>query len=154
MKAPHRSFRIERFEPRQIRRILAIEQVAFPSETYTREIFQDLYRDCGGFFFVVKYSRVIAGYMVTCVNEDRAEIISLAVHPSYRRRGGAKALMAHTLTALARRRVRQVHLMVRTENHQAIAFYESFGFVRQRRVANYYEDGGEGLRMRKLLRAE
>jgi ribosomal protein S18 acetylase RimI-like enzyme len=41
--------------------------------------------------------------------------------------------------------------MVRSTNTEGIRFYRTFGFLSQRRVARYYEDGGEGIQMRLRL---
>ncbi len=142
---------IRAFEPRHLPRILQIEQECFADDPYDREIFVDLYRECPGLFLVGKVSRRIDGYIVTAVNERRAEIVSIAVVPARRRSGVATALITHTLQLLATRRCRSVELMVRVDNEPAIAFYRKFGFRRRGIAPNYYGKRRPGLRMSKAL---
>jgi [ribosomal protein S18]-alanine N-acetyltransferase len=146
-----RGIRIEPFRWSQIRRILAIENAAFPREAYEKELFLELHRDCADLFFIAKQSGRIAGYIVTCTTRGGAEIISIAVDPLCRKRGLGAALMRHTLRKLRSRGIRTIRLMVRSTNAEGIRFYRSFGFLRERRVARYYEDGGEGIQMRLRL---
>jgi [ribosomal protein S18]-alanine N-acetyltransferase len=89
--------------------------------------------------------------MVTCRNREKAEIVSLAVNPDYRRRGLAGALMHSTLRSLRRTGARRVSLMVRPANHAAHTFYRSFGFRRVRLARGYYEDGGDAIIMARAL---
>lgn len=93
----------------------------------------------------------IAGYMVTCVTKRQAEIVSLAVHPDYRRRGVADALMRHTLRALSKAGVRRAELVVRTGNTAGAQLYRTLGFRRVRLLRRYYEDGGDGVLMARAI---
>jgi len=96
---------------------------------------------------VAKVGGRIAGYAVACAENRNAEIASLAVHPDYRRRGVAHALMRHCLRALRSTGVRRVELMVRTGNTAGAQLYRSLGFRRVRLVPRYYEDGGDAFLM-------
>jgi len=93
----------------------------------------------------------ISGYISTGADRQKAEIVSIAVHPDQRNRGIATALMTDTPAGLRRRGVRTVELMVRTTNRLAVRFYSRFGFKRLRRVARYYDDDAAGFPMRKRL---
>jgi ribosomal-protein-alanine N-acetyltransferase len=137
--------RVSRFRHIQLRRILAIEEAAFPGEAYSRRMFLDLECECGPLFYVARRGVRIVGYMVTCLERESAEIVSIAVHPEARGLGVGSALMRHTLSRLRRLGVSRLELMVRATNAAAIRFYRRFGFRRVRRVRGYYEDGGDGL---------
>ena len=100
---------------------------------------------------VAKLEGRIAGYMITCVEQRNAEIVSLAVHPHFRRRGVADALLRHALRALRKCGVRRVELMVRTGNTAGAQLYRSLGFRKVRLVRRYYEDGGDGFLMARAL---
>lgn len=143
--------RVSRFRWWRLKRILEIERASFAHEAYTREMFLELYRECGDLFLVARRQRRIVGYMVTCARGGRAEIVSIAVEPESRQLGVGKALMQHTLARLQERGVARLYLMVRPANTAGISFYRSFGFVGAGRVAHYYEDGGDGWRMKKVL---
>jgi ribosomal-protein-alanine N-acetyltransferase len=65
-------------------------------------------------------------------------ITTIAVRPEYRRRGHARALIGAALAAFPD--ASHVHLEVRPTNVEAIALYESLGFVETGRRPRYYGD--------------
>jgi ribosomal-protein-alanine N-acetyltransferase len=130
---------------------LRIERASFGTEAWPRKYFLELYGDCRGFFVVAKVGGRIAGYAVACAEKRNAEIASLAVHPDYRRRGVADALMRHTLGALRAAGVRRAELMVRTGNTAGAQLYRTLGFRRVRTMPGYYEDGGDGFLMARAI---
>ena len=140
------------FRLRHLDRILEIERASFGRDAWPRSLFLELYADCRELFFVIKDGRRIAGYIATCVAARNAEIVSLAVHPDYRRRGLAAALLRRTLRALRDAGARRAELMVRTGNQAGARLYRTFGFRRVRTVRRYYEDGGDGFLMVRAIR--
>ncbi len=68
-----------------------------------------------------------------------AEILNVAVHPSARRRGIARALLLRLLDVL----VGDVFLEVRTSNLAAIQLYQSLNFVRVGIRPAYYSQPSE-----------
>src|SRR5207248_2463878 len=94
------TLRIRRFRLPDLNRLLEIEQAAFPKAAYPRDLFLELYEDCGQLFFVALRGRSIAGYSVVCTRLPRAELISIAVDPKNRRQGIAEALLKRTLGRL------------------------------------------------------
>jgi ribosomal-protein-alanine N-acetyltransferase len=139
--------RLRRFRLADLDRLLEIERAAFPKAAYPRDLFLELYMDCGRLFYVALRGRSIAGYIITCVRLPRAELISIAVAPRHRRLGIAEALLQRTLARLRQAGAARLGLMVRARNRGAIALYRNFGFRRTGRVARYYENGEDGLRM-------
>jgi ribosomal-protein-alanine N-acetyltransferase len=147
-----RAIQIVPFRLRQLDRILQIERASFGRDAWPRKAFLEYYDDCRELFFVGKFSRRIAGYIIGCVEAGGGEITSLAVHPDYRRRGLAAALIGRVLRELRAGGIRRVELMVRVGNTAGEQLYRSFGFRRVRRVPRYYEDGGDGILMRLARR--
>ncbi len=84
---------------------------------------------------------VVLGYAVLWQGVDTADLQRVGVHPGYRRRGVARALLAG-LALDARPRVL---LEVRADNAAAIALYERHGFVALDRRRSYYRDGTDAL---------
>ena len=77
---------------------------------------------------------------------DEYEILSIATHPTHRRKGVARALI-HDFCS---RHKGDVFLEVRELNLGAIAFYEAMGFERTGIRHSYYGDTGEGAIVMKL----
>ncbi len=144
--------RTSRFRREQLDRIMEIECAVFPEESYDRDMFLDLHRNCGELFFVARRDGEIVGYATSCLERGGGEIVSIAVEPRLRRHGIGRALMRQTLRALAAAGAEAVSLAVRESNASAIAFYDTFGFERVRRMPGYYHDGEAAVRMRLRLR--
>jgi len=113
----------------------------------------ELMRECPALFFVAAAAARMAGYSSTVIARDEAELVSIAVHPRFRRRGVARALMKRTLALLKRTGVERCWLTVRAANREAIRLYEGLGFKHVRRVKDYYGRGRDGQRMRLSLNA-
>ncbi len=88
----------------------------------------------------------VAGFALSRLAADEAEILSIAVEPSLRGRGGGHALLAAHLTALAGRGVSRVFLEVDEGNISAGRLYARFGFHEVARREAYYAraDGTRG----------
>ncbi|MCW5966850.1 MAG: GNAT family N-acetyltransferase, partial [Bryobacterales bacterium] len=65
-----------------------------------------------------------------------------------RGQGLGRKLLQRVIARIARAGVGKVFLMVRADNQVAINLYRSMGFRRLRRVAAYYTDGQDAIRMR------
>jgi len=126
-----------------------VEHASFGKDAYDRNLFAEYSHICGDLFLVAEVRGRICGYILTCARGDRAELVSISVDPPARGKGIASALLESTLRRLRRRKVVRVSLMVRLTNEVARRFYEKYGFTKVRIVRGYYEDGGDGILMRK-----
>ena len=142
---------VKRFEPGDLKRVLAIEQASFGEDAWDQKLFLEYHHHCPEFFLVAKLGRRVAGYAITCADSRNAELASIAVDPRDRRGGVAKALLDYTHSQLRAKRVKTWWLMVVTENEPGIRFYEAYGFKRTRLVKRYYRAGRDGYRMRLSL---
>jgi ribosomal-protein-alanine acetyltransferase len=136
---------------RDLDAILHLEHACFGKDAYDRKLFAEYSNTCRGLFLVAQSRGRICGYSLTYAKADRAELVSIAVHPSARGKGVASALLESTLRRLRRRKVGRLSLMVRVANTAARRFYEKFEFTKVRIVRGYYEDGADGYLMRKTL---
>lgn len=95
-----------------------------------------------------------AGFALTRVVADEAELLLLGVRPRFRRRGVASALLVAAETDALARGARKLHLEVRAEN-PAAALYDSAGFAPAGRRAGYYVGLGgqlfDAITLSKLL---
>ena len=136
-------------KPRDLARVLEIEAASFEREAWDRPIFVRALEETPGLFFVVRLGRRIGGYSITYIERGAGELVSIAVHPLYRGKGIGEALVRFTLRELSKSGVVALRLVVRVDNEGAIAFYRRLGFLRTRRVRNYYGKGVDGWRMEK-----
>ena len=145
------AFHVRRVLARDLDRIQEIEDASFGKDAYDRKLFAEYHRKCGGLFLVAVRRRRICGYAITCTSSvaSAGEVISIAVDPVVRQSGAASALMTSTLRRLCRRGIARLTLMVKVTNRPARRFYEKWGFRKLRRVPKYYEDGRDGILMRR-----
>ncbi len=87
------------------------------------------------------------GFMVCRFVLDEGEILSLGVHPHWRRRGIARHLLEH-LVQRAHDEGITLFLEVRRGNHKACLLYEQIGFQQVAIRLCYYDDGEDA----RLLR--
>ena len=135
-----------------MRAILAIEQASFAGDAYPESLFRLYAADRRTLFLVAETAERTKGYIIARRDRWGAEIVSLAVHPSARSRGIGRMLLGAVTSRMRRRNVQSLRLMVHVKNTQAMLFYRSMGFRPTARVADYYEDGGTGIRMRMALK--
>ncbi len=100
----------------------------------TDDLRQDVPRGTGGCLVAEQGDRVIGLLLVQCPTPDEAEILAVAVEPTARRRGAARALVE----AFLRSRQGHVFLEVRRSNIAAQRLYEACGFVRTGIRQDYY----------------
>ena len=77
-----------------------------------------------------------------------AEIVTLDVHPSWRRRGLGRELLRRAGAGAATRGVCRVWLHVATDNAAALALYRAEGYRVTALVPDYYGPGRNALAMR------
>ncbi len=135
------------FERRNLNRVVEIEQDSFGKDAWPAESFIEYWRDSPELFLVARQRRRIAGYSIARVSWRGAELESIAVDPSYRGRGIARALLDATVARLRSQSMSALRLMVSTANAPALRFYREYGFVRTRRVKSYYGTGRDAWRM-------
>jgi ribosomal-protein-alanine N-acetyltransferase len=82
----------------------------------------------------------ILGYCAYRLAVDEAEILTLAVHPAWRRRGLARRLLHLALDRAARAGARRALLEVRASNEAALAAYSALGFERLGTRRDYYRE--------------
>ena len=139
---------VRQFARRDLRRIVEIERASFGKDAWPSELFLEYWRAAPDLFLIARDRGKIAGYSITRADWRGAELESIAVDPRYRGRGIAQALLQATIAGLSRGALR---LMVSTANEPALRFYQRFGFIRVRKVGNYYGAGRDAWRMRLKL---
>lgn len=137
--------------------ILELES-AFPSDRLSRRALRRLLGRPSAQLWVVRGSgraeaaQVLAAIVVLTRGNSRvARIYSLAVTPAARGRGLARALLGHAQHWAERAGMREMRLEVRSDSHAARTLYAGLGYLEHTTLPGYYEDGGDGLRLRRRL---
>lgn len=80
-----------------------------------------------------------SGFVLVKRVADEAEIISIAVKPSARKKGIARQLMDAAVRQLDSERIKKLFLEVDAENNPAIKLYTKMGFVQIASRDGYYQ---------------
>ena len=134
--------------------VLEIERASFQTP-WSRGAFRyELTQNRVARSIVVRVGRQLVGYLCLWEIGHEIHVTNLAVHPSFRRRGTARALLRHVLDGARRNGVELVFLEVRPTNVEALALYESLDFrVIGRRKGYYFDTGEDALVMEARLGA-
>lgn len=91
------------------------------------------------------------GYLAMWRVLDRLEVVDVAVHPDWRRRGIATAMLEMAMTLGQARGIRWLTLEVRRDNRAARRLYEQRGLEVIEKKPDFYEDGQTALVMGRRL---
>ncbi|MFZ3107077.1 MAG: GNAT family N-acetyltransferase [Candidatus Hydromicrobium sp.] len=139
------------FSLTDLNRIMEIEHASFTIDSFSEDIFMSWYHKCPYLFIVAEISGVVVGYMITCIAHTKGYVASIAVDPAYRHKSVGKTLVYFTFNHLKMSGVKIIELEVRSTNIESIRFWENLGFFPLRTISNFYNDGTDALKMRKLL---
>ncbi len=123
--------------------VCAIEQQVQP-QPWTQGNFSDALRS--GYRCLVDESQhEIISYAVLMPLIDEAELLTIAVAPSWQRNGLGGLMLRAVLDVARERKMRKIFLEVRVSNVAAIVLYRATGFVEIGRRRGYYQtaDGRE-----------
>ena len=134
--------------------IMEIEHAVFPTDAWSRESMRSELASRHG-HYLVAFDQADPGRFVGYAGllaprgSHQADIQSLAVVESARRRGLARALVQSLVAEARERGAREVFLEVRVDNPGARALYESLGFEALGVRKGYYQpDNVDGISMR------
>ena len=92
----------------------------------------------GTFALIAEAEGTVCGFVLTRVAADEAEILSIAVHPAFRRRSLGRALLLAAAERALAEGALVVHLEVAVDNPAALGLYAGLGFRQSGRRRGYY----------------
>ena len=130
------------FDESHVAPIAELEKLCFSAPWSENSIRYELTNPLSFWLVAVEDGRV-AGYVGSQSVLDEADMMNIAVHPDFRRRGVAQSLVEGLVAGLKEKNVRCLTLEVRASNDPAIALYQKLGFVQVGRRPNYYRNPKE-----------
>lgn len=136
--------------PADLDAVAALEVELFGAQAWSRGAYVEELANPTRHYLAADDGELI-GYAGILLASD-AQVMTIGVHPTHRRRGVATALLDGLLAAARAHRSREVLLEVRAEDAGAQALYAAAGFGVLGRRPDYYGTGIDALVMRLVLR--
>ena len=122
--------------------VAALEKLCFADPWSEMSIASEL-QSIWSYWVVAIDDEQLVGYIGSQSSIDETDIMNVAVHPDWRRRGIAEKLITCLIEELKKRGSHALMLEVRASNAPAIALYEKLGFQQVGRRKNYYRNPKE-----------
>lgn len=133
---------IETMNADHVAQIAQLEKICFSDPWSEKSVASELNNPLALWLTAVEGERV-TGYIGSQTVMDETDMMNVAVHPDFRRRGIAEALVNELVARLKSRESRSLTLEVRVSNLSAITLYEKLGFSQIGRRKNYYRNPRE-----------
>lgn len=134
--APARQLVCDRMSEGDLDQVLYNESLAYP-HPWTLRIFRDCLHS-GYECWVLRQAGRVVAHGVLSVVLDESHLLTLCVHPRYRRRGLGRRLLDHLLEQARQSGARSCFLEVRPSNTGARELYYQTGFVQVGERRHYY----------------
>ena len=127
---------------RHVTQVAELEKLCFHDPWSEKSIAGELNNLLSLWVVAVEDDRVV-GYVGSQTVCGESDMMNIAVHPDYRRRGIARSLVEYLVRELANRGSECLTLEVRSSNESAQALYEMLGFQQVGLRKNYYRNPRE-----------
>ena len=136
----------------ELEQILEIDALCFNEyDAYSLEDYRRWFNYDQDLCLVAVIGDRIAGDVISRIVDGRAELASMATHPSYQRRGVAEALLVETVRRIRSRGIPQIDIEVRKTNFIGLSFWKKMGFEVIGENPAFYGDGEDAWQMRKII---
>lgn len=127
--------------------IVTIEELSFPVP-WPDFLFRANLNNPG--FIVYEEQKEIQGYAILGVFMDNAHLLSIAVHPAYRRHRVGSLLLEKCMQLAIYYGYENMTLEVRENNLEGQEFYQAHGFEKKEIIMGYYLDDNAVRMQRKI----
>ena len=125
-----------------VAQVAALETLCFSDPWSENSVASELTNPLSLWLIAEEDGRV-CGYIGSQTVLDETDMMNIAVHPDYRRRGIAAGLISELVNRLKARGSHILRLEVRQSNAPAITLYERLGFKQLGLRKNYYRNPKE-----------
>ena len=122
--------------------IAELEKLCFHDPWSQNSIASEVNNKLSFWLVAVEDSKVV-GYVGSQTVLGETDMMNIAVHPEFRKKGIATALITQLISTLAQQGSHSLMLEVRASNDPAISVYKSLDFVEVGRRRNYYRNPRE-----------
>lgn len=144
-------FTIRKFQPDDMFSVIKLASETL-TEHYNPSLFNYFYETFSeGFWVAERFSKIIGFIVGVKTTSETARILMLTVTEKQRGRKIGTALLNNFLKEALIQNIKQVELEVRTDNKQAIKFYQKHGFEIMEMISKFYQNGDDAYIMRRVI---
>lgn len=133
---------LNEMKPEHVAQVAALEKICFSDPWSERSVASELENELA-YWLVALEGETVAGYIGSQTVMEETDMMNVAVHPDFRRKGIAEALVDGLVAALKEKGSRCLTLEVRASNEPAKKLYEKLGFAQIGRRPKYYRNPRE-----------
>ena len=133
---------IQKMTEADLPEVLAIESVSFPTP-FTINLFRMELNLNVAHLYVMKREGKVMGYLDFWRVGPEVHLITIGVHPDFRKKGAGTKLIEFMLSEARKTQVETVSLDVRPSNAAGLKLYQKFGFRQAGIRRRYYQDNDE-----------
>ena len=134
---------LRRMQLKDVPEVVEIDRSSFTLPWTERSFKYEIEENRAARCWVMTVDESVASMLVLWMILDEAHIATIATHPSFRRRGFAKQMLAKSLVSAREEGALKALLEVRACHVVAQKIYYDLGFVEVGRRPMYYRDNGE-----------
>lgn len=134
--------RIAHMTAEHVPQVAELEKVCFSDPWSENSVASELENPLSC-WLVALDGETVAGYVGSQTVLDETDMMNVAVHPDFRRKGVARGLILALIGELKQRGSHCLTLEVRASNAPARTLYESLGFAHVGTRRNYYQNPKE-----------
>ena len=134
--------RIEKMKSGHVSQVAALEAICFHDPWSEKSVASELKNPLSFWLVAMEEDRVV-GYVGSQTVVGETDMMNVAVHPDFRRKGVAEALIMALVENLKAMESHCLTLEVRASNAPATALYEKLGFQQVGLRKNYYRNPKE-----------
>lgn len=136
-----------------LKALITLENTIFTTDRMSPKSIRDALKKSSAEILIAELNNEIIGAAILFFrkNSKKARIYSIAVYPAHHGQGIALDLHNAIEKVATQRGCNQLILEVRIDNPRAIQFYKKLSYETYGNYPEFYEDGTDAKRMRKVL---
>ena len=134
----------------EITEICELENLCYaPGEEYDKDLVESFISEKGAMLIRAYHNLTLIGLQLS--NVKKRELITLDIHPEFRRKGLGKKLLNLTLSEFIKAGCKKVHCQIALNNIPSLMLHLKFGFKPLFIIPFYYPDGQSAYWLEKKL---
>jgi ribosomal-protein-alanine N-acetyltransferase len=143
--------KLRKFEPSDLTQIVKIAKISFPKNRIAAKNFEKFYQAYPDGFLVSEELDEIIGFAVGQFKNQVSQVTFVAVNPPLRQKGIGTELVRSLIEHFKNIGFKELFLHVRTDNKNAIAFFQGLDFRILNTVKKHYNNKYDAFLMGKAI---